>query len=132
MLGNGRPFVLEMVDSKKAISTKEELLKEMEVKINESKDVWLVFRKPDFLKFLIKVNVNSLIFSNEKCFEILKQYEESKLKVYVSLVSSNKHLTDEDISKLNNLDELVVRNDDFIYNSINFKDQTKNSLKSFA
>lgn len=39
MLGCGRPFVLEMIDSKKALTTQESQLKEMEQKINESKDV---------------------------------------------------------------------------------------------
>lgn len=54
------------------------------------------------------MNVNSLIFSNEKCFEILKQSEESKVKAYVALVSSNKVILDDDITKINSVNELIV------------------------
>ncbi len=39
MLGNGRPFAIELVNPKRALSVKEEHLIEMEKRINESKDV---------------------------------------------------------------------------------------------
>lgn len=39
MLGLGRPFVLELIDPKRALSVKAPLLKEMEGRINESNDV---------------------------------------------------------------------------------------------
>ena len=45
MLGFGRPFVLELIDPKRALSVQEPLLKEMEAKINESKDVFLLLIK---------------------------------------------------------------------------------------
>ena len=42
MLGFGRPFVLELIDPKRALSVQEPLLKEMEAKINESNDVHIL------------------------------------------------------------------------------------------
>jgi len=45
MLGFGRPFVLEMIDPKRALSVQENLLKEMELKINESNDVLIYYKK---------------------------------------------------------------------------------------
>lgn len=41
MLGFGRPFVLELVDPKRALTVQEHLLKEMEFKINQSNDVFI-------------------------------------------------------------------------------------------
>ena len=52
--------------------------------------------------------MNSLIFSNEKCFEILKQYEESKIKAYVCVACSSKTISEDDIAKINSIENLIV------------------------
>ena len=44
MLGCGRPFVLELIDPKRAMTVQENHLKEMELKINESNDVRFLLR----------------------------------------------------------------------------------------
>lgn len=61
------------------------------------------------------MNVNSLVFSNEKCFEILKHYEESKVKVYVSVVSINKEISEADIANLNSIKDLIVKNNQLYF-----------------
>lgn len=53
--------------------------------------------------------MNSLSFSNEKCFEILKQYEESKVKVYVCLVICSKPVSEADLTKINSFSDLLVK-----------------------
>ena len=54
MLGFGRPFVLEMIDSRRALSVQNDSLKEMELKINESNDVKFKFLFISFHFMMIK------------------------------------------------------------------------------
>ena len=52
--------------------------------------------------------MNSLKFSDESCFEIMKQYESAKIKAYVCLVRCEKDICDEDIKNLNSQETLKV------------------------
>jgi len=94
MLGNGRPFVLEILDPKKSYSVSEEKLKEMEKIINTNP----------------LVNAIDLHYTDEKCFEVLKESETSKVKAYACVVVSEKEITQQDIDNLNSLREIKVRN----------------------
>ena len=52
--------------------------------------------------------MNNLKFSDESCFEIMKQYESAKIKAYVCVVRCEKTISDEDIKKLNSQETLKV------------------------
>jgi len=92
MLGNGRPFVLEILDPKKAYSNGEEQLKEMEKTVNTNP----------------MVNVTDLHYTDEKCFVVLKESETSKVKAYACVVVSEKEITEADVDNLNSLRDIKL------------------------
>jgi len=93
MLGNGRPFVLEILDPKKSYSVSEDKLKEMEAIINTNP----------------MVNAIGLHYTNEKCFEVLKESETSKVKAYACMVVSEKEITQQDVDNLNNMRDIKLQ-----------------------
>ena len=88
MLGNGRPFILEIINPKKNITDHEYLTKE----INKSG----------------LVKVNTLSVSEKNYFEEIKKYETSKMKYYSCFVWCKKVLSDEDISNIKNVKNMNV------------------------
>jgi tRNA pseudouridine synthase 10 len=92
MLGTGRPFILEITDSKKALSGYN-TFEALEASINSSNPI---------------VKVLNLQKTNKDKFEEIRQGEEKKLKVYVCLVWSQNLLTPSMITKLNEIKDLTV------------------------
>lgn len=80
MLGNGRPFVMEVMDPRRVHSLKDSDLKRYEEELNASKT---------------EVKINSLKFTDVKCFEVLKQSESEKIKSYACIVQTKDKVTAE-------------------------------------
>jgi tRNA U54 and U55 pseudouridine synthase Pus10 len=92
MLGGGRPFILELANPKKSISITQELLTTAQEKINKNP----------------LVGVHDLRLGNLACFDVLKESEERKVKMYSCLVITTAPLTDEKICELNDIKEIKV------------------------
>lgn len=70
MLGTGRPFVVEVLNPKRRTFTEGEF-KDLEKVINEATEL---------------VAVNSLCFTDHKCFEKLTEAADSKVKAYAAII----------------------------------------------
>lgn len=81
MLGSGRPFILELVNPKKSLSITQEFLSSAQERINKNP----------------LVNVHELKLGGTECFDILKESEEDKIKMYSCLVISPEPLSHEKI-----------------------------------
>lgn len=92
MLGQGRPFVLQLVNPKKRATVTVEQLIEIQELINKS----------------TLVGVNNLTFGSEKDFLSLKESEETKVKVYCCVVETSKIIPASKIAELNQLKDLKV------------------------
>ena len=92
MLGNGRPFILEVTEPKNAISGCLRI-KEIEEAINS---------RSEFVK------VNSVEKVGREKFEELRQGEENKLKVYACIVWSQGKITENQIEQLNSIENLLI------------------------
>ena len=84
MLGEGRPFMVEIINPKKNIENE---LKIIEEEVNKSK----------FIK------IHNLEKCNKDYTEVIKKAEVNKTKIYTCFVWVQKELKDEDINKLNTL-----------------------------
>jgi len=71
MLGNGRPFVIEVVDPRRVHSLTDKDLKIYEEQLNAKKT---------------ELKVNNLHFTDVKCFMVLKNSEIEKIKSYACIV----------------------------------------------
>lgn len=92
MLGNGRPFIVELLDSKRETLTEEEL-KQLTDEINQDD----------------RVGVNHLRICNKSTFDMLQQNAEAKKKSYVCIVQSSEKVTPELLhEKLDNVINLEV------------------------
>ncbi|EAR99612.2 tRNA pseudouridine synthase Pus10, putative (macronuclear) [Tetrahymena thermophila SB210] len=94
MLGNGRPFVIEIQNPRRVHSVSDEDLKNYEAHLNNVKT---------------ECKVNSLKFTDVKCFEVLKQSEQEKIKSYACVVQTKDPITQEQIDKLNNMNEIELK-----------------------
>jgi len=92
MLGGGRPFCFELIDPRRTLSVKESDLVKMAETINLSPDV----------------NVRELHFSDDSCFEKLKESECEKIKAYCCIVYSKRLINQNDIDYLNSQLELKL------------------------
>eukprot|EP01017_Pseudomicrothorax_dubius_P020612 TRINITY_DN2241_c0_g6_i2.p1 TRINITY_DN2241_c0_g6~~TRINITY_DN2241_c0_g6_i2.p1 ORF type:complete len:236 (-),score=50.19 TRINITY_DN2241_c0_g6_i2:102-809(-) len=93
MLGEGRPFVLELIDAKR---------------IPSSFDEGLLGRIEADLKKNPLVNVRGLYMDNEKCFERLKESETEKIKAYACIVHCSRPVKPEDIENLHKVRDLKI------------------------
>ncbi|XP_048732114.2 tRNA pseudouridine synthase Pus10-like [Ostrea edulis] len=91
MLGKGRPFVVEMDDPHRVQFTAQDLL-EIQKEINKSADV-----KVRDLQIVDKIDVNKL-----------KEGEIEKTKTYFALCWSKEPLSQEQLTKLNDVKDLVI------------------------
>lgn len=92
MLGKGRPFVVEVLDSKRETLTEEEL-KQLTDEINQDD----------------RVGVNDLRICDKSTFDMLQQNAEAKKKLYVCIVQSSEKVTPELLhEKLDNVINLEV------------------------
>lgn len=92
MLGNGRPFVLEMYNPKRRFDVSKEHLDGITARVNEH----------DY------VNVSDLGFTDKTCFEQLTHAADSKVKAYCALIkasNTDRELTD----KINATEDLVIK-----------------------
>ena len=90
MLGNGRPFIYEIYNSKKKFDLNYE-------KINE-----------EFNKISKFVKIINLGECNKKHFSKLKSSENEKMKNYEALIYSNKEINKNDIVKLEKIKDLKI------------------------
>ena len=90
MLGNGRPFIYEIYNSKKKFDLNYE-------KINE-----------EFNKISKFVKIINLGECNKKYFSKLKSSENEKMKNYEALIYSNKEINKNDIVKLEKIKDLKI------------------------
>lgn len=95
MLGNGRPFVLEIINPRKVRWSNEEM-KRIENEINETTKL---------------ISVNKLQMITKEDTLLLKEGEEQKRKSYSALCIVGKALTENDINKLNNLTDITLNQD---------------------
>lgn len=92
MLGKGRPFVVELLDSKRETLSEEEL-KQLEDEINQDD----------------RVGVNNLKVCDKSTFDMLQQNAEAKKKSYVCIVQASEKITPELLhDKLDNVINLEV------------------------
>lgn len=92
MVGNGRPFVLEMYNPKRRFDITDKQLTEIAEKVNDH----------DY------VNVSNLHFTDKTCFEQLTHSADSKVKAYCALIKVSKvdrELTD----RINETEDLVIK-----------------------
>ena len=92
MLGNGRPFVIEMFNPRKRFDIGEKQLLDLTDKVNEH----------DY------VNVRGLHFTDKRCFEQLTHSADSKVKAYCAVIKAsraNKELTE----TLNATGDIVIK-----------------------
>lgn len=95
MLGNGRPFLLEIIEPKIGLAGfTSDGLTEVEQTINENSHD------------LIKVRSLQLIDKDKTA--AIKYGEESKRKLYSALIVTKKHITTEQLNCLNDTKELVI------------------------
>lgn len=92
MLGTGRPFILEITESKKAL-TASNTFSSLSQKINSSNP---------------HVQVLDLTQTTKSKFEEIRQGEEHKLKVYACIIWTEKVLDLAAIEKINNITDLLV------------------------
>eukprot|EP01103_Thecamoeba_quadrilineata_P010447 TRINITY_DN225_c0_g1_i1.p1 TRINITY_DN225_c0_g1~~TRINITY_DN225_c0_g1_i1.p1 ORF type:complete len:277 (-),score=56.57 TRINITY_DN225_c0_g1_i1:27-857(-) len=97
MLGNGRPFVIELKSPKLVFMASRENMAKLQQKINEDARSQLT------VKYLQCV-------SKEQT-KVIKDGEEQKTKVYRALVWTSRPLTQADVGLLNNTKELVLDQD---------------------
>ena len=93
MLGNGRPFVVELISPKLRLSVNSQHLEELQAKINTATRL---------------VAITSLSFTDQQCFKKLTEAADSKVKAYTAIVQSKGVLTPEIISKINSLETIEV------------------------
>lgn len=92
MVGNGRPFVLEMLNPKKRFDITEAHLQLLADKVNEH----------DY------VNVTNLHFTDKTCFEHLTNAAETKVKAYCAVIKVSK-VDAELTAKLNASEDIVIK-----------------------
>lgn len=93
MLGNGRPFIIELVNAKKKLSFTKEMLSKIEENVNKNP----------------LVGVNSLRLGEDDVFMKLKESENVKIKMYTCIVVTKSPISDEKMEELNKIEELVVK-----------------------
>ena len=89
MLGNGRPFILEIFNPKNNIKN----IKNLEKEIN---------RNSKYIK------VNDLDKCDREYIEIIKQAELNKMKLYTSVVWIDKKINDNDLNIINKINNLKI------------------------
>lgn len=92
MLGNGRPFVIELINPRRVIFTPEQLLA-LQLDVNSSTTA-------------VKVHDVQIVAKEET--SILKEGEEEKIKRYRALCWIKDMLSDEHLNKVSNLGNIVV------------------------
>ena len=92
MLGNGRPFVLEMVNPRRRYNVTEEDFLQLKNQINKSKDV----------------NVTDLDFPDENCFKELSHSANSKVKAYCCIITVDK-INKDLVDKLNSSQDIQIK-----------------------
>ncbi|XP_065060401.1 tRNA pseudouridine synthase Pus10-like isoform X2 [Rhopilema esculentum] len=90
MLGSGRPFAIELINSRRT-KTSEEDVKELQISINSSTDM---------------IAVNRLQMIPKKDLTLLKEGEEHKIKLYRATVYAKNGVSDEKLESLQN--DLVI------------------------
>jgi tRNA pseudouridine synthase 10 len=103
MLGKGRPFVVELISPKIRLGITDEVLKDLENKINDPEYLSLSTVKD------IKVQVNNLSLSDAKCFEYLSQSAKEKVKAYSALVRFENPILDKHIDYIHSLNEITIQ-----------------------
>ena len=93
MLGDGRPFIIELVNPKKKISLNNEVVKKIEVEINKSSIV----------------GVRGLHVGENNLFNSLKESESQKIKMYCCLVVTSSPLSKEAQEELNALSDVILK-----------------------
>lgn len=94
MLGNGRPFVVEVISPRVMLSRHPNILEQLADIINRAKP---------------EVRVTKLHISNRSCFEELSHGAEKKVKGYCAIVDCGLPLSDDQIGKVNGLSNLEIR-----------------------
>jgi tRNA pseudouridine synthase 10 len=92
MLGQGRPFVMEIANPKKRFNILNNT-SELEKLINES---------------TVLVKVRNLMVCDKDEFAVIKKYEDSKHKLYTCFVWCSRTITEEDIVKINSVKDLDI------------------------
>lgn len=90
MLGNGRPFILELISPKRR---KEIDIKQIQDTINES----------------LMIQVKNLGITDDSCFAELQKSETQKIKAYVCLTITSKKISQETIEKIHGMKDIVVK-----------------------
>lgn len=92
MLGDGRPFILELVNPKKSLSITQEFLDEAAKKINLNP----------------RVGVQNFQLGSHMSFDILKESEARKVKMYSMIVVTTAPVSDEKIAEMNSMVDIEV------------------------
>lgn len=92
MLGSGRPFLVEVQNARQVPS--EELIKEMEMKINSRENKL--------------VGVKNLKILDNKGWALMREGEAEKQKQYAALVWISRQLNDDDLKTLSSLQEMQI------------------------
>lgn len=93
MLGNGRPFAIEITDPKVTLISTSQMMT-LQAEINSATD---------------KIAVNHLHFVTKADLDIMKKGEEDKAKSYRAKIWCPDHISDELISKLNAMTEIELQ-----------------------
>jgi len=93
MLGEGRPFILELESPKKRFSITDEMLKDIVDKVNLSE----------------YISIRNVRIEDENCFRDLQKSTEDKIKGYCCVVITTKEITDEKIKELENLSDIQLK-----------------------
>ena len=89
MLGNGRPFILEIFNPKNNIKN----IKNLENEINKNSKY---------------IKVNNLDKCDREYTEIIKQAELNKMKLYTSVIWVDKKINNSDLNIINNINNLKI------------------------
>ena len=93
MLGNGRPFVIELISPKKAILCTADILEELENKINNNTKL---------------IAVKSLKITNNTCFKELTNAADTKIKAYAALVQFKSPINNDYLNQICNINNLEI------------------------
>jgi len=93
MLGNGRPFAIEVINPKRTAITEEEMEK-LEAEINASTDM---------------ISVKDLQFATKEGLELMKKGEEQKQKTYRAKLWCPGKISEDKIESLNLMKDIVLK-----------------------
>ncbi len=107
MLGNGRPFVVELISPKKRIIQKDDFLK-LENQINGVKKNLDPTKEIDIKSY---INILNLGFTTNKCFEELTIAAKDKTKMYCCIVRIEESFENSEklISDLNQMKDIHLK-----------------------